>query len=318
MTMKNLYQISFLFLLLFAAVLARAQNLVPNNNFSQFRTCPSGPGEIDSCLYWHNFSTGTPDYFHVCHDTMSGSAHSFGVPVNNAGNQSSASGSYIGLHTLAGTTLLREYVRVKIPALQVGALYRVTLVISLSDICMYATRSPSVYFCKNTDTFFAVNSHLSLPAQVRFLDHGFISDKLNWTTVSDSFSADSSYTQMVIGNFSDNLGTPYETVSGTIGQSYYYIDSVAVEKIADPSYVTEIEYAASGIALSPNPSTGSFTVPLPQGGSALATITDVAGRTVSTRTITHNTPINTALPPGIYILHVTTPTGSWRSKLVIQ
>lgn len=76
--------------------------------------------------------------------------------------------------------------------------------------------------------------------------------------------------------------------------------------------------APSGFALSPNPSTGSFTMQLPQGSTAHATITDVAGRTVSNLVISHNTPINTVLPPGIYILHVTTPTGSWRSKLVIQ
>jgi hypothetical protein len=76
--------------------------------------------------------------------------------------------------------------------------------------------------------------------------------------------------------------------------------------------------APSGFTLSPNPSTGTFTVQLPQDGMALATITDVAGRTISTHVISHNMPINTALPPGIYILHITTPTGSWRSKLVIQ
>ncbi|MBL7690275.1 MAG: T9SS type A sorting domain-containing protein, partial [Flavipsychrobacter sp.] len=66
------------------------------------------------------------------------------------------------------------------------------------------------------------------------------------------------------------------------------------------------------------PSSGTFTVQLPQGGTALVSITDVAGRTVSTRSITHYTPIHTALPPGIYILHVTTSTGVWRSKLVIE
>ena len=76
--------------------------------------------------------------------------------------------------------------------------------------------------------------------------------------------------------------------------------------------------AAAGFALFPNPTNGTFTVQLPHGGTAVATITDVAGRTLSTRTITHNLPVSTTLPPGIYLLHLTTATGTWRSKLIIE
>ncbi len=76
--------------------------------------------------------------------------------------------------------------------------------------------------------------------------------------------------------------------------------------------------AAAGFTLFPNPTNGTFTVQLPQGGTALATITDVAGRTLSTRTITHNLPVTTTLPPGIYLIHLTTATGTWRSKLIIE
>ncbi len=76
--------------------------------------------------------------------------------------------------------------------------------------------------------------------------------------------------------------------------------------------------AAAGFALFPNPTNGTFTVQLPQGGTAVATITDVAGRTLSTRTITHNLPVTTTLPPGIYLIHLTTAYGTWRSKLIIE
>ncbi|MBE2287917.1 MAG: T9SS type A sorting domain-containing protein, partial [Chitinophagaceae bacterium] len=68
----------------------------------------------------------------------------------------------------------------------------------------------------------------------------------------------------------------------------------------------------------PNPTNGTFTVQLPQGGTAVATITDVAGRTLSTHTITHNLPVSTTLPPGIYLIHLTTATVTWRSKLIIE
>jgi hypothetical protein len=295
-----------------------SQNLVPNPDFVQYTTCPYGLGELDSCLYWHSPSVASPDYFNVCHDTLSGTNHDVGVPVNVFGSQPSLSNSYIGIATWAiSPPNYREYAEVDLPALEIGARYRVLLRVSLGDNSSYATAAPSVFFYKDGNVYQTTNKELPFTPQISFTpDH--ITDKVNWVTISDTFTADSAFKHMIIGNFNDDVNTTRSPLPSGSPTTYYYIDSVAVEKIADPSYVTENEYAPSGFSLSPNPSNGTFTVQLPEGSTALATITDVAGRTICTHVVSHNTPINTALPPGIYLLHLTTPTGTWRSKLVIQ
>jgi hypothetical protein len=309
---------AFLIAIFFTSDFSWGQNLVPNANFSDFKSCPSMAGELDSCRFWRNPTRGTPDYFHACHDTLAGTTHTYGVPSNKYGYQESTSNSYIGIDVYNfGSGNKREYAETDIPSMIPGATYKVTMRISLADICYYATAAPSVFFYRNAVVHTTTDTVLAFVPQVKF-GSDFITNMAGWTTVADTFVADSAYTHLVIGNFLNNASTAYTTVPSTMYYSYYYIDSVAVEKIADPSFITENEYAPSGFTLSPNPSTGTFTVQLPQGGMALATINDVAGRTVSTHVISHNMPINTALPPGIYILHVTTPTGTWRNKLVIQ
>jgi len=308
----------FYFVLVFLNNVCWGQNLVPNPNFSDFRTCPSMAGELDSCRFWYNPTRGTPDYFHACHDTILGTTHSYGVPTNKYGYQESNSKSYIGIDVYSyGNGNKREYAATNIPSLEAGATYKVSMSISLADICYYATAAPSVFFFLNTSIQTTSDTVLPFFPQVTF-GSDFITNALDWTTVTDTFIADSAYTHLVIGNFRNNIATPHTTVPSTMYYTYYYIDSVSVEKIADPSYVSGGDVVHSGFALFPNPTNGTFTVQLPHGGTAVATITDVAGRTLTTLTITHNLPVTTTLPPGIYLIHLNTAMGTWRSKLIIE
>jgi hypothetical protein len=187
---------------------ASAQNLVPNPNFALFDDCPAGFGELNNCKYWYNPTFSNPDYFSTCHDTLSGSSHIVGVPINAYGTQSSISGAYLGISTFAdGWVDEREYAGVDIPILLPGAKYRVLMTVSLSDYSYYATRPPDVLFYKNMDTFIATTFLLARTPQVVFSAAGHITEKVYWVTVIDSFIADSAYTRMMIGNFSNDAAT---------------------------------------------------------------------------------------------------------------
>ncbi len=316
--MKHLLKLLSIILLLIAAGNTHAQNLVPNADFALYSTCPYGLGELDSCLYWHSPSVASPDYFNICHDTLSGTNHDVGVPINVFGSQPSLSNSYIGIATWAiSPPNYREYAEVDLPALEIGARYRVLLRVSLGDNSSYATAAPSVFFYRVGNVYQTTNKELPFTPQISFTPE-HITDKVNWVTISDTFTADSAFKHMIIGNFNNDVNTTRSPLPSGSPTTYYYIDSVSVEKIADPSYVSGGDFVRSGFALFPNPTNSTFTVQLPQGGTAVATITDVTGRTLSTQTLTHNLPVTTTLPPGIYLIHLNTTTGTWRSKLIIE
>jgi len=313
--MRYIKKIFSLLLFTFAVYDSIAQNIVPNPSFALYSPCPAGLGQLDYCLYWHNPTSATPDYFNICHDTLPGSLHTAGVPTNTFGTQSSFSNSYIGVGTFC-TPNIREYARVSIPALLQGAVYRVSLTISLGDLFMYATYAPSVFFFREADTF--VSSHYVLPysPQVTFESAGHITDNVNWITVTDTFVADSAYTGLIIGNFKDDASTTKTVLATGIGQSYYYIDSVSVEKIANSSVVN----TQSGIsaAIYPNPNDGNFTVQLPQSTQGILSVTDVTGRLLLRTPARGSTPVRMNAEPGMYFVHVQTEQGNVNKTMVVR
>jgi hypothetical protein len=307
-------------------VSASAQNLVPNPNFALHDDCPTGQGELEKSKFWYNPTGATPDYYAACHDTMSGSSHTVGVPDNIGGTQSSSSDAYLGIGTLTDASPNgREYAGVNIPALLPGAKYRVLITLSLADNVFFATRPPDVLFYKNMDTFTATLSVLARVPQVVFSAAGHITDKVNWVTVIDSFIADSAYTRMMIGNFSNDAATTKTILpgGGASNACMFYIDSISVEKIGDPSFVVNTGRVTK-VSLSPNPFSESTVINIDglTSGTATLTIMNVEGRVVSTlqnvglgRTIISRN----GLAPGFYYYQLQTNEGIvWRDKMIIR
>jgi len=308
-------RIFVLLLLAFVVYNSLAQNIVPNPSFALYRSCPAGLGKLDSCLYWHNPNNATPDYFNICHDTLPASPHSVGVPNNMWGYQTSFSNSYIGIGVLSSGNM-REYARTDIPAMMPGAVYRVQLVISLAEICMQATHAPSVLFYIERDTFVA--SHLLLPGtpQVTFEAAGHITNTVNWVTVTDTFVADSAYTHLIIGNFKDDASTTKTMVPGSLAETYYYIDSVSVEKIANSSVVNT--QSSISAAIYPNPNDGNFTVQLPQSTQGILSVTDITGRLLLRTPARGSTPVRLNAEPSMYFVHIQTEQGNVNKTMVVR
>ncbi len=96
-------QVFFFFIpLLFFIINLNAQNLVPNPNFEDYSSCPTGEGQIDVLDDWYSPTAGTPDFFHGCFGPGIGGV---GVPINFMGNQLALSGKgYAGFlaHVMSG------------------------------------------------------------------------------------------------------------------------------------------------------------------------------------------------------------------------
>lgn len=135
---------------------------------------------------------------------------------------------------------------------------------------------------------------LPLTPQVDYSSFGIISDKVNWVTLTKNFDTDSAYTQLLIGCFKNDASidtsvAPYFS-STYANASYYYIDSVAVEKVSiivDTGVTTHVPGASSAlgkIQMFPNPFTDHTTLNFdnPSGRAHTLNLYDLRGKLVRT------------------------------------
>ncbi len=221
------------------ALRCEAQNLVPNPSFEQVDSCPYYPyyygfQESSKPTYWEKW-LNSPDYFNACEgsgDTLPG------VPENEFGHQEPFNGSaYIGMWVYgdAGGPY-REYVGVQLlEPLKVDSTYNLSfyanaaegttlqaLYMASNNLGLLFTMHPNIW----EDTFgpaFPPRNYASLNSDQ------VISDTVNWVLVSGTFTADSAYQYLVIGNFFDNVNTDtiHQNAVPSAG-AYCYVDAVCV------------------------------------------------------------------------------------------
>ncbi len=245
--------------------IAVAQNIVPNANFAVDSACPWSGSLMNYCKMWRSATMATPDYFNVCDTAYA----RMSVPRNFFGYQSSNSHAYAGVYTYSAQSLAvtdyKEYITTTIPPLEPGATYRVTITTSLADSSFYASDGLGVCFSVAPLNRLTLTTIHRAP-QINYTSYGVINDKINWVTLTKTFVADSTYANITVGSFtadSDlNLATcSYHSFALPFFDSsaYYYIDSVAVEKIASPSFVQNASNS-NIVAIYPNPFTGHATL----------------------------------------------------------
>ena len=116
-----------------------------------------------------------------------------------------------------------------------GAVYEVSMSVSMADVCDYAASDIGVYFYdKGPTTQLATGlSALSVTPQVHYGNQGPFTDKTNWKRLVAYYTAYSAYDNIVIGGFTPYTSMPLVNVGGGTGwyarSSYYYIDSVVVK-----------------------------------------------------------------------------------------
>ncbi len=237
-------------IIVFASFIATAQNLVSNPSFEQYTTCPTNFAQITKCINWQNHTSGgSPDYFNACAATVSGVK----VPNNFLGSQAAASGNaYAGIISYNGASPdFREYVNGTLSSLSPGAVYEVSVSVSLADSSGYGIDDLGAYFYANGAVPIVTSQALPVAPHVSYTNYGALTNKLGWVRLAGTFKADSAYSHIVIGSFkNDALQTRVATPPGS--NSYYYVDSVVVRILSKVFFVlTDTNFCAGDSIVMP-------------------------------------------------------------------
>ena len=215
--------------LVLAAPRAFSVNLVPNNSFETYSSCPTGFGQISVAVPWDTPNTGTSDALNGCAPVVFPSVN---VPQCEQGYQNARTGvGYAGLIPLSAAPDYREYIQAPLTSpLAPGTPYLVQFYVSLADLSLLAIDRLGAYL--SVGPVGPVPNYAALPftPQVESPANQFLTDATNWKLVSGIVVASGGEDHIVIGNFHDDASTNSAPGPGNWpGGSYYYIDDVSVE-----------------------------------------------------------------------------------------
>jgi hypothetical protein len=250
-----------------ASLRCEAQNLVPNASFEETDTCPYSIGfqDGDRPLNWSSYLE-SPDYFNACAGSLQDIDTLVGVPLNGWGYQAAMDGdAYVGFFAGSTTDEFREYVGAQLlEPLVIGQTYHVSFWVNLAWDGSYwytggACNNVGMLFATHSNTWVEPN-HPAFPFRnyAQVYSATVIADTADWTLVSGSFTADSAYQFVVLGNFFDNAHTLVVPIPPGAGEVvYYFVDDICVspdplgcvstgiEEIQSPSLATAIIDPAS-------------------------------------------------------------------------
>jgi gliding motility-associated-like protein len=236
---------ALLLLFLFTLKVNAQQNLVYNGDFESYDVCPAGqssPGDlqIEHCLGWTTPTFGTADYYNICAQAWA----LVSVPNNSLGWQNPYSGNgYCGFFawSVSGGGAWWEYIRGRFEQpLIADHDYRISFYVALSGE-PYAIDEIGLYI--STDTIPREGSqgmplpYTGITPQITSPPGVFITDTLNWTSITGLYHAIGGEKYLTIGNFHDTLTTDSflaNDYGGTVSlQSYYFVDGVSAVDVTD-------------------------------------------------------------------------------------
>ncbi|HRD54669.1 MAG TPA: T9SS type A sorting domain-containing protein [Flavobacteriales bacterium] len=211
------------------------QNLVPNPSFEDYTICtPDSVGTfISDAVDWLSYSR-TPDYLSGCR----GNSCAFCTPDNTIAWQEASHGqAYAGIVCYFDQESYREMIGVQLlQPLVVGVQYFGSMKVNCG--AEKPEQGTDVFISNKLGMLFT-NQDSGLPDgpdewfelrnSAQIVSEDILSDTATWVTVSGSFTADSAYQYLVIGNHFDNDHTDViQLVPKASGHSYYFIDEVCV------------------------------------------------------------------------------------------
>ncbi len=277
----------FLFLLLFfkVGIINSQCNLVPNSGFEIINNCIDGTGGIlfGYAPPWSSPNNGTTYLFNSCYPTNTGT----NVPFTGYGYQQAHSDNGYSEVLMFDPTSYntRQYIQVKLDsALILNGEYCVSFFVNVADSTGIGTNNMGLYF---SDTLTNINNnekYLSFIPQIN--NFNIISDTLNWTEISGTYTAHGGEQYIIIGNFYPDSITDtvaiYTTRPWNSRFGYYFVDDVDVHRCACNVGVQELEQGFY-FKLSPNPNSGQmqFKYSLSENEIGMMKIYDLLGKEIS-------------------------------------
>ena len=250
-------KISILFILGFAPLLLRGQNLITNGGFENITTCPNMQNSeaVSYCTYWYSTSKNTPDYFNACAGSNNNVA---GVPNNFLCYQYAKTGN-----GYAGGMLYffnREYLTNHlIDTLEQGTTYCLIFYANLSNknFNAIAIDRIGVYF-SNDSIYYNTYFELPVTPQLETPDGVFFNDTSGWTKVELQYLAHGGERYMTIGNFRPDSLTHNQQLDTLAYQGYYFFDDFSL--LECKGNAVEENPALKAINIYPNPASNSFNI----------------------------------------------------------
>ena len=202
--------------LLFSVQLVNAQNLVLNDGFENYITCPSFGQFGNSWVNdWYKPGWGSSDYYH------------FNCPgiVPSPGSLPKTGNAEAGIILFNYGTEYREYITATLSQpLVAGKNYYVEFYLALNPGYIQAIKEAGAYMSDSVPGPYLNALSIPLVPQVKN-NGGFIS--YGWNKISGNFTASGGEKYMTIGNFNNDSNTTTSMV-GNIGSygSYYFVDDV--------------------------------------------------------------------------------------------
>lgn len=279
--------------LLLVALRCEAQNLVPNPSFElleedcdSLQCCFNAGSRPFSWYTWQNSS----DYFNACAegewlDSL------VDVPQNGWAFQYAHDGqAYAGVCAYQGWDDYREYIGTELNQPMVaGTSYSVSFWISLGMGGNYwypegACNNMGVLFTTQSNAWLGITGpEFGFRNYAHVYTSAIVTDTLNWTLVSGTFTADSAYQYIVLGNFFDSTYTDAIDLVPPLDQvaAYYLIDDVCVSTGGEGCDQLAVEEAGpTDPTWLWDQGSGQLVIGWKGAGSVQADVVDMAGRRV--------------------------------------
>ena len=319
--MVRIFKISiFIVLLILVQFLkANSQNLVPNPSFEQFDTCyffsTNCGGGVSSgkVLFWDSPTGATSDLFMLC-----SSAPYCDVPTNYAGYQNAHTGSaYVGEEIYLATGNNREYIQSRLDSvLKINHKYCINFYVNLSNVGALASNNIGMFFSNTHTNIGATNLSFCTP---QILDTTIITDTTNWTLISGEYIALGGEQYIIIGNFNTNATTSTIAVNNST-ESFYYIDDVSVWDCTGSGLGVNDASESLDLKISPNPTSGIFTVNTSGMKIKEVKVMDVVGKEIMDKKVNEgsSTIDISGIAKGVYFVRVMDEKGNVSVRRIVK